>query len=151
MDFSEKEIDEYLAFAERALLGDDAGSAYDVSSQGVLADTNPGIQTDGGQSLDLPTSDDTVTPESEHDEILTSANDNAEPLPRGKHHTIYCTNDILGLLPTEYQLVVSQAARWCGVEDSDIATVVERYERRLLRDMERGKKAKSHERSGTED
>jgi len=135
MDFSEKELDEYLAFAERALLGDDAGS----------------IQTDGGQSLDLPTSDDTVTPESEHDEILTSANENAEPLPRGKHHTIYCTNDILGLLPTEYQLVVSQAARWCGVEDNDIATVVERYERRLLRDMERGKKAKSHERSGAED
>jgi len=150
MDFSEKDLDEYLAFAERALLGDNAEGAC-ISSQGVLADINSGIQADGERSLDVPISDDTVTPDSEHDEIVTSANDKVEPIPRGKQHTIYCTNDILGLLPAEYQLVVSQAARWCGVEDNDIATVVERYERRLLRDMERGKKAKSRERSEAED
>ena len=64
-----------------------------------------------------------------------------ERLLRGKHHIIYSTNDILGDLPEDYRLVVSQAARWCGVMSDDIALVVERFERRLLRDLERGPKS----------
>jgi RNA polymerase I-specific transcription initiation factor RRN7 len=65
----------------------------------------------------------------------------SEPLLRGKNHTIYSTNDVLGDLPDDYRLVVSKAGRWCGVESNDIALVVEIFERRMLRDLERGPKS----------
>lgn len=68
-------------------------------------------------------------------EILDS-----ELLPRGKNYTIFCTTDVLGELTEDYQLAVSRAARWCGVENDDVASIVERFERRLLRDLERGPK-----------
>lgn len=60
----------------------------------------------------------------------------------GQKHAIYCTIDILGLLPEDYQLVISRAAAWCNTAADDLASIVERYERRLLRQLERAPKAK---------
>jgi hypothetical protein len=51
----------------------------------------------------------------------------------GESHKIYYAHDILGSVSEEYALVVERAARWCGVGDEVIYTVVERFERRFLR------------------
>ena len=51
----------------------------------------------------------------------------------GEQYTIYHTQDILGSLPTDLELVVSRAAKWAGVDDDYVAAVVERLERRVLK------------------
>jgi len=51
----------------------------------------------------------------------------------GESHKIYYAHDILGSVSEEYALVVERAARWCGIGDEVICTVVERFERRFLR------------------
>ncbi|KAF9652177.1 hypothetical protein BDM02DRAFT_3089587 [Thelephora ganbajun] len=51
----------------------------------------------------------------------------------GESYKIYYAHDILGSVSEEYALVVERAARWCGVGDEVIYTVVERFERRFLR------------------
>ena len=59
--------------------------------------------------------------------------ENSTELRPGQAHRIYNTQDILGTLPEEYELVVQRVARWAGVGDEYVCGVVERYERRLAR------------------
>ena len=59
-----------------------------------------------------------------------------QPQP-GEEYAIYNTQDILGSLPTDLELVISRAAKWAGVEDNYVCGAVERFERRLLRWWER--------------
>lgn len=141
MDLSEEELDDYLTFAEKALLGDNIGGEAAACPRNYqLTDFKaPRRETQQDLQSQLP-------PDSTTSAIDEDAQFPPDTLPRDKHHTIYCSNDILGQLPDEYSLVVSRVARWCGVEDNDIATIVERYERRLLREMERIPKGKSRER-----
>lgn len=152
MDLIPAEIDQYLDFCTRALLGRNPRCmsspngmesyaklilAQDPLVEGTFpvsapSETQPTsspwpVTVAGGPGDSFPSPD--VEPQEQ------------KRLPRGKRHTVYCTNDILGDLPEDYRLVVSQAARWCGVSNDDIALVVERFERRLLRDLERGPKS----------
>lgn len=62
----------------------------------------------------------------------------------GESHKIYYARDILGSVSEEYGLVVERAARWCGVEDEVIYSVVERFERRFLRWKEKKDKLEKH-------
>lgn len=132
LDYLEKDLDDYLAFAECALLGGTPSSFSLSTVNSAPSDEFEDSPSPSG-SLEFPSA--------------------SQLLSRGKNHTVYTTNDVLGLLPEEYQLVVSQAARWCGVEDGDIATIVERYEKRLLRETERKIKqsSESRERSGIDE
>ncbi|KAH9943461.1 uncharacterized protein BXZ73DRAFT_40601 [Epithele typhae] len=53
------------------------------------------------------------------------------PRKPGEQYTIYHTQDILGTLPEDLELVVSSAARWAGVDVLYVSGVVERVERRF--------------------
>ena len=58
--------------------------------------------------------------------------DENAPLP-GQDYKIYHATDLLGSLPADYELVLEQAAKWCGVDESYISAAVQRFERRLGR------------------
>ena len=68
-----------------------------------------------------------------------------QPRP-GEEYTIYNTQDILGSLPTDLELVISRAARWAGVEDNYVCSAVERFERRVLRWWDRQQRKERAER-----
>ena len=99
----------------------------------------------------LPEAAPAASSASPHDErphfTFTTANTvNSEEgiLKPGEEYPIYNTQDILGVLPHDLELVVSTTARWAGVEPTYVSGVVERFERRiarwwdLLRRKERG-------------
>lgn len=58
--------------------------------------------------------------------------DSADLRP-GQSYRIYNTQDILGSLPDQHELIVQRVARWAGVEDDYVYGVVEKFERRLSR------------------
>ena len=51
----------------------------------------------------------------------------------GQSYTIFSALDVLGTLPEEYELVVSRASRWAGVPGQYLSSVVENFERRVVR------------------
>jgi RNA polymerase I-specific transcription initiation factor RRN7 len=59
--------------------------------------------------------------------------DNPDAMLPGQPYTIFNARDVLGTLPEEYELVVSRAARWAGVPDEYLSSVIERFERRVVR------------------
>ncbi len=70
-----------------------------------------------------------------------------DQLQPGEEYTIYNTQDILGSLPTDLELVISRAAKWAGVEDNYVCGAVERFERRVLRWWDRQQRKERAERS----
>ncbi|OBZ70088.1 hypothetical protein A0H81_09999 [Grifola frondosa] len=72
--------------------------------------------------------------QSKHTDMPANSVDaSEEALHPGQCYVIYNTLDLLGSLPEEYELVISRAARWAGVDDDYVCGVVERFERRLVR------------------
>lgn len=51
----------------------------------------------------------------------------------GESYTIYHSDDILGNLVPDLDVLMERASRWAGVSCDYLCTVVERYERRLVR------------------
>ena len=51
----------------------------------------------------------------------------------GQAYVIHHSQDILGALPKDYELLIARASEWTGVSQDYICGVVERYERRLAR------------------
>lgn len=51
----------------------------------------------------------------------------------GQPYTIFNARDVLGTLPEEYELIVSRAALWAGVPEQYLFSVIERFERRVVR------------------
>lgn len=86
----------------------------------------------------------------------TPLNEDATGLLPGQAYAVYNTQDVLGALPGQYETVIARAAQWSGVNENYVASVVERFERRLIRwwdqlkrrerDGRRGKSAGSAER-----
>ena len=70
-----------------------------------------------------------------------------DQLQPGEEYAIYNTQDILGSLPTDLELVISRAARWAGVEDNYVCGAVERLERRVHRWWDRQQRKERAERS----
>lgn len=56
-----------------------------------------------------------------------------DTLLSGEQYAIYNTQDILGSLPDDLNLVISRAAKWAGVDEVYLSGVVERFERRVVR------------------
>lgn len=76
--------------------------------------------------------------------MITDCVDQLQP---GEEYTIYNTQDILGSLPPDLELVISRAAKWAGVEDNYVCGAVERFERRVLRWWDRQQRKERAERS----
>lgn len=73
--------------------------------------------------------------------------DSADALRPGQNYPIYNTQDILGTVSEDLELVVARAARWAGVDEDYVLGVVERFERRVLRWWENVKRKERHARS----
>ncbi|KAI6163014.1 hypothetical protein EDD17DRAFT_1813860, partial [Pisolithus thermaeus] len=56
-----------------------------------------------------------------------------DDLQPGESYTIYHSGDVLGSLPSELDVIIQRACQWAGVSSDYICSVVERYERRLVR------------------
>ena len=61
---------------------------------------------------------------------ISTGEDSLRP---GEQYPIYNSQDILGSLPEDLELLNSTAARWAGVEPVYVSSVVERFERRVAR------------------
>jgi RNA polymerase I-specific transcription initiation factor RRN7 len=55
-----------------------------------------------------------------------------DALHPGQSYTIYSPRDASGSLPDKQELICGRAARWVGVTDDYLGSVVERFERRLV-------------------
>ena len=66
-----------------------------------------------------------------------------DEVPRpGQAYKIFSALDLLGVLPRDYELILSRASHWTGVNEDYISGVIERFERRLCRWWERVKKGR---------
>ena len=57
----------------------------------------------------------------------------SETLYPGQAYAVYSATDILGTVPEDYEVIVRCAARWTGVDEEVVHSVVETLERRLVR------------------
>lgn len=64
------------------------------------------------------------------------------PLLPAQDHTVYNSQDVLGCLPEDYELVLELAGQWAGVGKESVGVMVERFERRLGRWVEQEKHSK---------
>lgn len=59
----------------------------------------------------------------------------------GQSYRIYNTQDILGTLPEQHDVIVQRVAKWAGVEGDYVCGVVEKFERRLARWWDRSRRS----------
>lgn len=81
-------------------------------------------------------------------EAMTAARlrENSEGLRPGQAYRIYNTQDILGSLPEQYELIVGRVAKWAGVDEEYVCGIVEKFEKRLARWWDRVRRS---ERAGS--
>ncbi|KAG8959690.1 hypothetical protein FRC00_001331, partial [Tulasnella sp. 408] len=154
LDLNETEIDDYLDFAQTALLrsqrkASDYGSIMkqyplqerdDEPRQPAWGEKlhavpdrlqqNPVISQpeNSPRSSARPMSSRRTTPESR-----TPSPSSAGPVPPASAYIVFNSHDILGSLPHSYELILEVGAKWVGVGKEDVAALVDTYERRLLK------------------
>ncbi|KAG8836211.1 hypothetical protein FRC17_008947 [Serendipita sp. 399] len=124
--FSDEEIDHYLDFCTRSLLN-------------ITIDTDQPMQhffpvpPTIGQGSAMRSSVSERSDRIQHSEPPTVPGLDPKSTRQvcGRSYRIYDTNDALGSLPSELKTVVTAAARWCEVDEDDVAKILEIYERRL--------------------
>jgi len=120
--------DEYLDFCEKALV-----RPKDEKTEGrnLLEDYFPIRKGNSTAQKNMTTLEDVPT----YPKLRANRSkaDNPEAMLPGQPYTIFNAQDVLGTLPEEYELVVSRAARWAGVPDEYLSSVIERFERRVVR------------------
>ncbi|EJU06182.1 hypothetical protein DACRYDRAFT_44696 [Dacryopinax primogenitus] len=130
LQMSDEETDAYLSFAQHALV--DPRPSINKPEDDLLprffplpSVPRPDAHGDHiGPSSAFPSNTDfTATPLSRDPAAL-------QP---GNKHVVYSHLDKNGTVPEEYELVLQTAAGWARVEEQDVLTVVEVYERRLER------------------
>ncbi|KAG2156140.1 hypothetical protein DEU56DRAFT_765734 [Suillus clintonianus] len=118
-------VDEFLDFCERVLVK----SQRDEADQQIVDNYFPLPAEDRSANLEA------LAPPSIA-EGLSAPNINVgetDVLQPGESYTIYHSRDVLGNLPEEQALIITQSAKWVGVSDDYLCGVVERFERRLRR------------------
>ncbi|EMD40759.1 hypothetical protein CERSUDRAFT_130984 [Gelatoporia subvermispora B] len=129
LDFDDRTLDRYIAFAEKALL---SPLEPRKSQRSAVTDFFP---LEMGESV-------TAEHVRLHSQVLPSIppassaprhDRNDGTLHPGEQYPIYNAQDILGTFPDEYDTVIRRAAHWAGVDGDYISGVVERFERRLVR------------------
>ncbi|RDX55592.1 hypothetical protein OH76DRAFT_1338779 [Lentinus brumalis] len=135
LDMDDKMLDEYLVFCEKALL-----PREDRLPRKSFSPPTPTGPSDQGQ----PTEEECF-----HgiNMAANSINTKSDTLRPGEQYTIYNTQDILGSLPEDMDLVVARAARWAGVDDAYLCGVVERFERRVVRWWDTAKRREREKRA----
>ncbi|KAI0723281.1 hypothetical protein C8Q76DRAFT_615356 [Earliella scabrosa] len=130
LDMDEKMLDEYLLFCEKALLPREDR----MPPRNATTDHFPLHRESGSDSpaMQHDASDKPVDPDWSTKPANTF-DEESDTLKSGERYTIYNTQDILGSLPEDLDLVISRAARWAGVDEGYISGVVERFERRVVR------------------
>ncbi|KAF9226549.1 hypothetical protein BS17DRAFT_794039 [Gyrodon lividus] len=120
-DLDNATLDEYLDFCQMVLVGPHSDEHRILDNYFPL--TN-GITKVTGHTANL------------RDKLFSSMQENdgdfGMPEP-GESYTIYHSQDILGNLSPELELLVQKSARWAGVDSDFLCGVVEGYERRLMR------------------
>ncbi|KZT74365.1 hypothetical protein DAEQUDRAFT_660695 [Daedalea quercina L-15889] len=121
-------LDDYLAFCEKALLplGDrtiERNAAVDFFPLDLK-------KQETQKDMHQPPMAELATMQAT---LLVDEDEEDDSLRPGEKFIIYNTLDSLGTLPQQYDAVIKRAAHWCGVHDDYVASVAERFERRLLR------------------
>ncbi|KAI0677598.1 hypothetical protein C8Q78DRAFT_960540 [Trametes maxima] len=130
LDMDDKMLDDYLAFCEKALLPREDR----LPTRNVTTDHFPLSERPPSPSPHSDTDD--TTPAARHAMNANEIDDGSDVLRPGQNYHIYNTQDILGTVPPDLELVVNRAAKWAGVDDDYVLGVVERFERRLMRWLE---------------
>ncbi|KAH9062691.1 hypothetical protein EDB87DRAFT_1673690 [Lactarius vividus] len=119
-DLDETRLDEYLDFCQDGLLR--------PGTSRVLEDFFPiGPGPVPAEAVET-TAVDRV--ECDHHAMARGVADSGKHEP-GEGYAIYRSRDSLGIIPEEYQMVISHGAKWIGVDEEMLLKVSERYERRL--------------------
>ncbi|KAI0774250.1 hypothetical protein C8Q74DRAFT_820588 [Fomes fomentarius] len=130
LDMDDEMLDEYLQFCEKALLPrEDCMLARNATTDQfpLRRDTSPGSSAMRSEMRNR-------AEEPERGKWTASAfKGDGDVLVSGEQYTIYNTQDILGSLPDNLNLVISRAANWAGVDEVYLSGVVERFERRVVR------------------
>ncbi|KAI0349413.1 hypothetical protein OH77DRAFT_1499561 [Trametes cingulata] len=141
LDMDDNMLDEYLQFCEKALLPrEDRLPPRNVTTDHfpLPEHTSPSSTSVTGNSPEKP-------PDSPMH--ATAVDENSDAVRPGQNYPIYNTQDILGTVPEDLELVVGRAARWAGVDEDYVLGVVERFERRVVRWMESVKRKERNERT----
>ncbi|KAJ8481779.1 hypothetical protein ONZ51_g5780 [Trametes cubensis] len=134
LDMDDKMLDEYLDFCERALLPradrlpprNITTDHFPLSEDSALA--RPSLESVGSELPAQPAMN------------ANPVDDRPDVLRPGQDYRIYNTQDILGTVPEDLEVVVTRAAKWAGVDEDYVLGVVERFERRVLRWLESAKR-----------
>ncbi|KAI0335444.1 hypothetical protein GY45DRAFT_1292672 [Cubamyces sp. BRFM 1775] len=145
LDMDDKMLDEYLDFCETALLP----RADRLPPRNVTTDHFPLFKDPDPE----PTLPESVGSELSVQPTMSanSLDDRPDTLRPGQDYRIYNTQDILGTVPEDLEVVVSRAAKWAGVDEDYVLGVVERFERRVLRWLESVKRKERARRGSASD
>jgi len=121
-ELREDELDEYLPFCERALVGARSDSTEDGLDRH--------FPLKGGQQAGR---DESATETDRKGLRATVMREEEKRLLPGEGYRIYNSRDMLGSVPEDYAVIIRRGARWVGVEDEYLAGVLEKYERRVGR------------------
>ncbi|KIO32795.1 hypothetical protein M407DRAFT_18259 [Tulasnella calospora MUT 4182] len=162
LDLNETEIDDYLDFAETALLRSDGTPHFVDKRKGPdyrlimeqyrlqeredeprqpawgeeLHQVSERLEQNPviSQSRNSPSlSTRSMSNRRTTSESRAPSPSNAGPVPPAAVYTVFNSHDILGSLPHSYELVLEVGAKWVGAGKEDVAALVDTYERRLLK------------------
>ena len=141
-------LDEYLLFCEKALLPREDRmhrKQFSPNRNSIGLRNRPVARNATTDHFPLHREPGSDSPATQHDasdkpvdpdwsaKTANTFDEESDALKSGERYTIYNTQDILGSLPEDLDLIISRAARWAGVDEGYISGVVERFERRVVR------------------
>ncbi|KAI0719577.1 hypothetical protein C8T65DRAFT_706255 [Cerioporus squamosus] len=146
LDMDDKMLDDYLAFCEKALLPreDRLPPRNATTDQFPLGRPSRPPTPTGPSDQEQPTEGDGFPGVNMSANSIDTKSDVLRP---GEQYTIYNTQDILGSLPDDMELVIARAAKWAGVDDAYVSGVVERFERRVVRWWDNAKRREREKRA----
>ncbi|KAI6134931.1 hypothetical protein EV401DRAFT_2085234 [Pisolithus croceorrhizus] len=144
-DLDHVTLDRYLDFCEKALVAPQANGKFCAKLYpGGTEQTRDAAPLTGYRILDsyFPLSNENATeshtviknvPTAKAGSPMKTEDRKPDDLQPGESYTIYHSGDVLGDVPSELDVIIQRACRWAGVSSDYICSVVERYERRLVR------------------
>ncbi|PFH52800.1 hypothetical protein AMATHDRAFT_73927 [Amanita thiersii Skay4041] len=119
----EGQLDEYLTFCEKALLG----AKDEDSGNGILSTLFPLQKTDTRTTLEGVNHNRKTSPHQAPPIVGRETS-----LRPGAEYTIWSGRDVFGNVPEEYWEIIKKAARWTGVDEDYLCDVIDKYEGRLM-------------------
>lgn len=142
-DSDDSRLDAYLGFCERALLA----HCRSTDAQGKSVGRDAVAAFPAGDNPREPARNSATS-------IAVYPSRNRETSQKmrgpGEQYAIYSSQDILGTLPDEFAAVVGHAARWVGVSCEELLSVMEKFERRLVRHWSESKRKEKEDNDGDE-